>query len=101
VALCTVITSVVAKLIPIVKAVVELAAIEVPYTSAFPIAAAAPALRTYTVAEAAEAVTLVIVRVETTVLVAAGTVYRSALDVLAGALCPRTLYVTAILGSHH
>jgi hypothetical protein len=43
---------------------------------------------------------LAITRVEHTALVALGTVYRSSFVAAAGASCPNTLYVIAILSSH-
>jgi hypothetical protein len=87
----TVTTSVAARVIPKVNAVVEFGAKLVSYTSALVRPAAAPATRINTRAVAAVAVSLVIEIVLITAEVAAGTVYRSALLVVAGADWPSTL----------
>jgi len=92
--------SVVASVIPKVNEVVELGKNEVSYTKALPTAAAAPPTRTKILAVAEMAVVLVTTIEETTAEVDDGTVYTFALEVSAGADCPKTLYATGILCSH-
>jgi hypothetical protein len=86
-----VILSVAASVIPKVKDADELAGIKTSYKIALDAAAAAPAILAKTLVVAADAVVLAMLRVEIIWLLAAPTVIRSALDVLAGADCPSIL----------
>lgn len=92
--------SVAVIVIPKVNEVVELGKNEVSYTKALLVAAVAPPIRTKILAYAVMAVVLVTTIDETTAEVADGTVYTFALDVLAGADCPKTLYAAGMLCSH-
>jgi hypothetical protein len=67
------------------------------YARALLAAAVAAALRIKTRAVAGDDVVLEIASVETIADVDAGTVYKSAFDVFAGADCPRTLYDVAMV----